>query len=236
VLLRAAKALAPPAAEVNATGQGPEPPQEKSAIVAARLAALSAPAEGLIVICKVCRCRAVLVPRHDRPGQQQLVLDQRTQVERRRQREHVVFAVGIECLGLRLAIDEAQRAIHHQSLAEGLQTALAGRPCDGLRLQVQPSLRESASSAALLTAHTPLHGLGRGVRCRCLHCVPACEFRRRPLPFQIRTLGGHRGHVEVGRIGSARAHRASVSRTPMGQFADERCTRSRPGLHIALSA
>src|SRR4029077_3249540 len=47
---------------------------------------------------------------------------------------------------------------------------------------------------------------------RCLHRVPTFELRRSPLPAQTRALSCHRGDVELGRIGSARAHQLSVSR------------------------
>ena len=71
------------------------------------------------------RLGALFVTRHQGQREEQLVLDEIGQVERRRQRQDVVFAFGIERLRRVFALDEEDAPLGVQRNAHRLQAALA---------------------------------------------------------------------------------------------------------------
>jgi septum formation protein len=109
------------------------------------------------------RYRADVVARHDRRGQQQLVLDQLQQVELAAEHEHVVFGVRIKFGGLALVLDEQEPAVEGQWHLDAFEAALALLGHRRRAAQVQPDLRRATALRAQLALHAPFHR-GGGVK------------------------------------------------------------------------
>ena len=109
------------------------------------------------------------VPRHQRQCQQQLVLDQRRQIERTGTRQHVLLGIHVSLRGLGLSGHEAEMRVDRECCLDRPQAALAHQVQAGAGLQVQPALVGRAAGLATLAHGPPLRqlslvrqGLGMG--------------------------------------------------------------------------
>jgi hypothetical protein len=165
----------------------------------------------------VIRCRlherlgADIVARDQRQGEQQFVLDQRLQIDRRLQSEHVFVAFDVERRGSVFALDEEEPAIDDERNVDRLQAALALHRKYGLGCERKGRLRTGAMKFGSRTLDIPgdwrsaRHRFGTGGRRQ------ANESGQLPLATQRCVLGREGPHVEPSWIETPTGdHRSSV--------------------------